>query len=420
MDKVRYIHAADLHLDSPFQGLSDERGRGDDRLAKGLRDSTFRALDNLAALCAAEKPDFLVLAGDLHNQEEASVRARLALLEFCRKLDELNIPVFIIHGNHDPLPSRYESIQWPDNTTFFGPEPEKKIVEKNGRPIAVIHGASIQRARDDRNLARLMTRSGEDDCFQLGLLHCTVDNDQDPYVCAPCALEDLRAAGLDAWALGHVHNSVILSGKPFVAYSGNVQGLAPGETGPRGCLAVTASRDSGGWLCESVFHRLGDIEMAFCEADLGAAQNLDEAGHILESSVARLRDDAGSDVLASVKVKGWDAVISPEARASLLSRLASFAQGSPAVWIRDLEPVPPSPESLEDLLERQDLLGETAREANLMLNDEGAMATFAKGALAPLFDNPRFGRILDALEPGEIRGLLLEAQALCRQELEKS
>ena len=138
MNSLRYIHAADLHLDTPFLGLS--RTDAGEALQAQLRDATFTALQRLFDQCERLRPDFLVLAGDIYNQEEHSVKAQLALRDGCVRLQACGIPVFWAHGNHDPLDSRLKAVDWPDNVTIFGPEPEQHVLYRDGAPLAVIHG----------------------------------------------------------------------------------------------------------------------------------------------------------------------------------------------------------------------------------------------------------------------------------------
>lgn len=180
----------------PFLGLS--RTDAGEALQAQLRDATFTALQRLFDQCERLRPDFLVLAGDIYNQEEHSVKAQLALRDGCVRLQACGIPVFWAHGNHDPLDSRLKTVDWPDNVTIFGPEPEQHVLYRDGAPLAVIHGISHARIREACNLALLFHRQPETDCFQLGVLHCSVEGSptQDRY--APCSLDDLRAAGLDA------------------------------------------------------------------------------------------------------------------------------------------------------------------------------------------------------------------------------
>ena len=141
MDGIRYIHAADLHLDTPFQGLSHSASQGA-HLARLLQEATFKAMERLFRLCESDKPDFLILAGDVYNEENHSVKAQLKLCDGCRRLRDAGVRVFLAHGNHDPLSSRLAAVQWPDNVTIFGPDAESHTVEKDGQVVAVVHGIS--------------------------------------------------------------------------------------------------------------------------------------------------------------------------------------------------------------------------------------------------------------------------------------
>lgn len=97
-----------------------------------------------------------MLAGDIYNQENYSVKAQLRLRDGCERLNRLGIRVFLAHGNHDPLDSRLNAVEWPDNVTVFGPEPERHLLEKDGRPLAVVHGISHAKAREGRNPGPLL------------------------------------------------------------------------------------------------------------------------------------------------------------------------------------------------------------------------------------------------------------------------
>ena len=176
MDIVRYIHAADLHLDTPFQGLAREAAQSG-HLSRIMQDATFTALERLFRFCEEKRPDFLVLAGDIYNQENYSAKAQLALRDGCRRLDALGIRVFMAHGNHDPLSSRLTAIHWPENVTVFGPDVESRLVEKDGQPLALVHGISHAGSRENRNLAQLFRRDDTQSVFQLGVLHCTVEGE---------------------------------------------------------------------------------------------------------------------------------------------------------------------------------------------------------------------------------------------------
>lgn len=249
-----FVHAADLHLDAPFRGagaLLSDAARGE-KAAALLRRATFTALARLVRLCVEAKADFLLLAGDVYNAAESSLRARLALRDAFLELRARGIQVFLAHGNHDPFAGEDAAIPWPDNVTVFTGKTECHTAARGGVPLALVHGVSHTRAREERNLARQFQRREtppqEAELFQIGLLHCFLDGcggRHEAY--APCSPEDLAATGLDYWALGHVHGWRILTRqgekRPYAAYSGSLQGLHVNESGPRGCLLAHVDRE---------------------------------------------------------------------------------------------------------------------------------------------------------------------------------
>ena len=232
---LKFVHAADLHLDSPFVGISGT----DPAVWKMLSEATFEAFDNVIELCLKEQVDFLLVAGDVYDGAERSLRAQLRFRDGLTRLAEAGIPSYVVHGNHDPLDGWVSSLRWPDSVHIFGGSNVESVVyRRDGQAKAVIHGISFARRDVRENLALKFTRR-DAPLFQIGLLHCNVGSNtgHEPY--APCQLGDLGKAGLDYWALGHVHkHCVLLDGRPYVAYSGSTQGRHANETGPKGCLLV--------------------------------------------------------------------------------------------------------------------------------------------------------------------------------------
>ena len=425
MDEIRYIHAADLHLDTPFRGLAQETGQGG-RLARLLHDATFVAFERLVSLCEREKPDFLVLSGDIYNQEDHSVKAQLALRDGCLRLQRLGIPVFIAHGNHDPLSSRLTSVEWPANVVIFGPEPEMRPLVRDGETRALVHGISHARPKESRNLARLFRRDTGEDCFQLGVLHCAVQGHGAADRYAPCSLEDLVATGLDAWALGHVHERSVLSAQPFIAYPGNTQGLHINETGPRGCLAVTATPHAGGWRCEAEFRALGPVQWEKLALDLENVDHLDEVERRLAAALTHVGEDAPPTceaVMARVTLAGrtpLDALLRKAATAEdLAERLRHLAGDTPGIWLKDLRVETRSLAEREELLRREDLLGETGRLALAMRQSRQKLHEIADPALEPLFEHSRLRKALTPPDEHALLELLDEAERLCADLLEE-
>lgn len=421
MDEVRYIHCADLHLATPFRGLSRESGAGS-RLAQALRQATFTALERLTALCEAERPDFLVVSGDLYNQEEHSILAQEKFRESCEKLAALNIPVFIVHGNHDPLSSRLSSITLPDNTTVFGPEYSRAIVRKDGVPLAVIHGISHATDRENRNLATLFKRDWEKDCFQLGVLHCAIDTPQDRY--APCSINDLINSGLDAWALGHAHERHILNEFPFIAYSGNTQGLHVNETGPKGCLLVSAKKAGQEWRCTSAFRALAPIQWEKPQLSLEGVEKEEEFENRLNQALTSL--ESGPEVehiitrirlYGATPLDGW--LRQPGRLYSLMDNMSRLVAGSATVWLNDFEVATQPARNLEEMMSRDDLLGETLRQARELDADPQELAQFAARTLAPLLDQGRYRHYAPVFTEEDIIAMLADARRLCQDALEK-
>ena len=95
---VRFMHAADLHLDAPFGGVDAQ----DVRVRDALAASTYRALDALVEACIEGDVDFLVISGDIYNEAERRVRSQIAFAKAAATLERAGIAVYVAHGNHDP------------------------------------------------------------------------------------------------------------------------------------------------------------------------------------------------------------------------------------------------------------------------------------------------------------------------------
>ena len=238
MESLRFIHAADLHLDSPFRGLAN----ADPKLRDSLQAATLGALENIIDHTIESKSDFLVLAGDLYDSGDRSLRALVAFRRQMERLAERDISVYIVHGNHDPLNGWGSEFQLPPNVTTFAGKPNTEPVIRRGKEIARVTGVSYARERVTDNLAATM-KPDADAPYSVGVLHANVEGQAGHADYAPVTLEELKSSGFDYWALGHVHTSSLLAVEPVaVAYPGNPQGRNVRETGPRGCLQVDVDR----------------------------------------------------------------------------------------------------------------------------------------------------------------------------------
>src|SRR5262245_11827844 len=115
MESLRFIHAADLHLDSPFRGI----GSASTSLKDKLQSATLKAFKQVIDHTIISKADFLIIAGDIYDSKDRNLRALVAFRNEMERLAERNIPVFIVHGNHDPLNGWGSGFQLPPNVVTF-------------------------------------------------------------------------------------------------------------------------------------------------------------------------------------------------------------------------------------------------------------------------------------------------------------
>ena len=371
MRPFRFVHAADLHIDSPFRGLRDV----DRRVADRLHESTFQAFENLLDLCIDEQVDFVVIAGDVYDGADRSVRAQLRFHRGLRRLAEEGLPVFVAHGNHDPLDGRISDLKWPDSIHIFGPEPEWATVESDGEAIAAIQGMSYPTREMRDNLVSRFTPPPDGSIFTIGLLHANVGGNPDHDNYAPCTVDDLKLTGLDYWALGHVHTRQTLRRQnPAIVYPGNLQGRHPNESGPRGCLVVDVDEHG---MPQTRFRALDVVRWE------QASVQIDEIGTIdgLMAAAQQKLDDLsaraeGRDVICSLTLNGrgpLHAELSgPDALDQLLGEIRLTATESPWVWVERITGNTHPPLDLDARADDDDFLGAVLRNAAAYSEDENS------------------------------------------------
>lgn len=234
MESLRFIHAADLHLDSPFRGI----GSASPKLKAQLQSATLGALRRVVDHTIQCKADFLVIAGDIYDSKDRNLRALVAFRNEMERLAERHVQVFIVHGNHDPLNGWGSGFQLPPNVVTFGGEADTESFVRFGREAAQITGVSYVRERVTENLASsLKPEAGAP--YSIAVLHANIGHQSGHADYAPATVDELTSAGFDYWALGHVHTQAVLAAdRAVVVYPGNTQGRNPREAGPRGCYQV--------------------------------------------------------------------------------------------------------------------------------------------------------------------------------------
>lgn len=233
--KIRFLHTADLHLGS----LLHTTGDLSDEIKVKITRATYDAFQKICDSAIKYSVDFLLIAGDLYDREARSVEANRFFVEQCCRLQEENIPIFVIAGNHDPLIKQIEAFNLPENVFVFSSATAemKKILNQEGELIARVFGQSYRRRSDSRKMYESYLPMDKD-VWNIGLLHTQLEADNNNYV--PCSVTDLASIdGIHYWALGHIHRCRVLKeSEPTIVFPGIPQGRDFGETGVGGCLLV--------------------------------------------------------------------------------------------------------------------------------------------------------------------------------------
>jgi DNA repair protein SbcD/Mre11 len=234
MRNFKFLHAADLHFDSPLRGLARYEGVP----ANEIRLATRKATERLVDLAIAEKVDFVILAGDLYDGDWEDYRTGLALQRALGRITRAGIPIYIISGNHDARSKITRSLPPLDGAHTFGIRNAESITVP-GLDV-VIHGQSYAKPDLRENIASRYPPA-QTGSYNIGVLHTALNgrDGHEPY--APCTVEQLAAHGYDYWALGHVHNFEVVREAPYIVYPGNVQGRNIREVGARGVVLVTVT-----------------------------------------------------------------------------------------------------------------------------------------------------------------------------------
>lgn len=237
MSSIRFIHTADLHLDSPFKGMT---GLSVERLRQ-LRESTFEAFSRLIDYAITSLPDFVLIVGDIYDGEDRSLRAQAKFREGMERLNEVGIPVFISYGNHDHLGGRWARFELPKNVHVFNEEVEEARLHVNGANVS-IYGFSYPERHVRKAMIRHFPIAESVEAFHIGMLHGSLAGNVSHAVYAPFTKDELLGKRYDYWALGHIHLRQQLHADPPIVYPGNLQGRHRNECGVKGFYEVELSK----------------------------------------------------------------------------------------------------------------------------------------------------------------------------------
>ena len=379
--RFHFIHAADLHIDSPLAAL----GSKDAAIAATFAAAGRTAVERLVAETIDSGAKFLLVAGDVFDGDWRDVSTGLFFARELGKLDRAGIATFLIKGNHDAENRMSRALNYPASVhAFDARKAHTQFIEALG---VAIHGRSFpERAVPADFLASYPPR--REGFLNIGLLHTSLDGAAEHAPYAPCTVADLARFGYDYWALGHIHAARIVSRDPWIVFPGNLQGRSPRETGRKGAVRVTVEDgrivevepmplDAARWAHERVdVTGVADEEAAL--ARIGAA---------IEASVAAAE---GRPLALRLTLTG-----ATPAHARLVARLCELGESWRAeaqalayrvaedCWIEKIRletTAPPAAAPDLDALDVAGLLAASARDPEFLAEIEGLKASLVAKA----------------------------------------
>lgn len=401
---IRFLHAADIHLDSPLTGLAAYPGAP----VELLRTATRTAFVNLVDLAIERQVHFVVIAGDIYDGTWRDFNTGLFFVQQMARLATAGIRVVLLHGNHDAESELTKKLRLPDGVTSFGARRPETVRFDDLR--VALHGQSFATPAVTDNLVRGYPEPVEG-WFNIGVLHTAIEGDGEHATYAPCTLSDLRAKGYQYWALGHVHRHSVLSEEPFIVFPGNLQGRHVRETGAKGAVLVHVE-DQAVRSIERVF--VDVLRWEHLRIDTTGQESLGAITSQVQKALATALDEAeGRPLAARVTLTGRSPLhgemFGDEAglRAEIQATANGFGDG--CVWIEKLrlETQPALDEAA--LTARKDAVAELAAMLAEAANDPELVADLGRELEEVLAKLPAELRSSEAPELRALRDGKLES-----------
>lgn len=413
----KFIHTADLHIDSPLKGLEAYEGAP----VEQFRAATRVAFENLISLAIEHHVAFVIIAGDLFDGKWQDMKTGLRTAGQFRRLGRERIPVYLLRGNHDAASKVRQAVSWPENVHEFSVrKPDTFLIEEIG---VALHGQGFahQECNDDLAASYPMAVDG---LFNIGVLHTSLTGSAEHDTYAPTSEAVLRSKGYDYWALGHIHqrSEPPISSHPFIGYSGNTQGRHIKETGPRGCLLHTVV---DGELDATEFIETDTLR--WHEANVNLSEQ-DEVGEL----VARVRrqvatcHESGEGRFSAVRivVRGACAahreLVHAVRREETLAEIRNLAnEFDDEVWIEKIKLETQTPIDIGQLRSGSDLVAELLRVIEELRGDDTKLKALAE-ELAPLATKAAVELNeceINLTDPDQLRSWLQQAEGLLVSQL---
>ena len=360
----------------------------------------------------------LLVAGDIYDGADRSLRAQLHFADGLAQLEKAGIRSFIRHGNHDPPDGWEARLDLPAGCVRFGPEVDGFPVFPDEPERATVHGVSYPAREVRENLTPLFAEAGSGQGFNIGLPHANVGGNPDHDSHAPCSVSDLAETGLDHWAMGHVHTRRTLRERnPTIVYPGNPQGRHPNEPGARGVYLVEVDDHGAAHLD---FRPMDMVRWETLSLDIGPLDTewapIDAVNDLAEEALA---GSQGRSVVARLELAGRGHLHrdlrnggSVEAIREQLNH--RYDGGGAWLWCEGVRLATAAPVDREAVSQREDFVGDLVRLSGELRNSDEAVTEF-RGLLQPLYSRREVRDFLRDFQPSddEIRGLLADAEEEC-------
>ncbi|MGH7067763.1 MAG: metallophosphoesterase family protein [Acetobacteraceae bacterium] len=331
---MKFLHAADIHLDSPLSGL----GARNDLPDALIRDCTRRAFTAMIDLARQEDVAFVIIAGDLYDGDWKDFSTGLFFAAEMRRLDR---PCFLLRGNHDARSVITRNLSPPANVREFSSRTcETFLLEDLG---VALHGHSFPNRAVPEDLSAGY-HLPVDGMFNIGVLHTSAEDPGEHETYAPCRVAELTLKGYDYWALGHIHARRVLAERPWILFPGNLQGRHIRECGAKGCTLVTVEDRT----VVALEHRAVDVaRWVTLDVDATDADPVILTGRITNAVRTALETADGRPLLARLTLGGAagiaDAFLADREQLAAICSNAAIAAGG-ELWVESVDvhtrPVP--------------------------------------------------------------------------------
>ncbi|MEA0564363.1 metallophosphoesterase family protein [Lysinibacillus irui] len=404
MTAIRFFHMADLHLDSPFKGLFGLS----EHILKNIRSSTFDAFDKIIQKAIQEKPDFLLIVGDIYDGENRSLQAQRRFQDAMEKLFQHNIPVIVSYGNHDHLNGTWTRFSLPSNV--YELPAETSVVQLKIRDQQVnIYGFSYHERHLRESVIESYPIAQNQQTIHIGMLHGSEASNTTHDVYAPFTKQQLLEKNYHYWALGHIHKRQLLHQNPPIVYPGNIQSRHRKEQGLKGYYDVTLSRTS----VELDFIPTSTVVYSTVEVD---CKNVIHANELLKRCAEAItvnRTKYGASVI-ELHLKNIDEQTE-----------ALFEHATVDAW---LETVREAEEGIEPMCWVQKLVLQktrkfyehTATTQSVVSLMEQWDSNEWKDILKDLYQYAGGARLIEPLTDKDIENLMNSAQALLAEEIQRA